>query len=685
MARPEGHRDCRYLIETIRTEGISELHVVPTLLRALVEEPGFEQCRSLRRIFSAGEALPRALVDRVRAVLDVEVVNLYGPTEGNVDTFWRADPDPTREFVPIGRPIANTHVYVLDAHLQPAPIGVPGELYVGGAGLARGYVDRPDLTAERFIRDPFSADANARLYKTGDRGRLLPDGNFEYLGRLDDQIKLRGFRIELGEIEAALKEHPAIRDAAVVLRDNAAGDKRLVAFIIYRDRLTAPVEDVRRALRARLPEYMIPSAFMPLEALPVTASGKVDRRSLPSGEVAAPQRSYAEAQSPTEAQLVRIWETLLGVRPIGVTDNFFDLGGHSLLAARLVAAVEHELGKRLPLSALFEDPTVRHAAEVLLSGADGVFAGRASVIHADGTRPPFFFLHGDYAAGGVYCRRLADALGPAQPLVALHPHGLDGGPIPSSIEDMAADQLQNIRAMRAHGPYQLGGYCNGGQIAFEIARQLRAQGERVTLLFLVEASLLYADASLRAAAVLARAAGRLRGDGMRMQVRLVGTLRRFMYEWPRLPGHYRRRIAWWFMQERPERINAIRRRGRRLRDVFTASFHPAAADPQGPLDVNKTHLQALLGYVAARYDGPITVVRAADTRDPRPDLGWRAVTDELTVYTVPGDHVTCVAQHVADLGGRLAACLEAAQEVCYSVNPGRAVVQNNGLTQCPPA
>ncbi|HLW48923.1 MAG TPA: amino acid adenylation domain-containing protein [bacterium] len=664
IARPDGHRDCRYLIDTIRAERVTQLHVVPALLQAMVEEPGIEECRSLRRVFSAGEALPRALVERVRSRLDVEVVNLYGPTEGNVDTYWVAGAHVPGEFVPIGRPIANTEAYVLDAHLQPAPIGVPGELYVGGAGLARGYLGRPDLTAERFIRHPFSTDPDARLYKTGDRGRRLPDGTFEYLGRLDDQVKLRGFRIELGEIEAVLREHPEVRDAAAVLRDDAAGEKRLLAYVVPRNGAAPNTEVLWRFLRTKLPEYMVPAAVVPLESLPLTTSGKVDRRSLPPHEIAASRPGYVAPETPTEDALARIWEAVLGVHPVGVADNFFDLGGHSLLAVRLVAAIERELGKRLPLSALFEEATVRHAAEVLLQRERENFPSPAAVIHPGGTRPPLFFLHGDYAGGGFYCHRLAEVLGPEQPLVVLHPHGLDGTPVPPSVEEMARDHLRALRAIRPHGPYHLGGYCNGGQVAFEMARRLHAQGERISLLFLVEAPLLHAGIAPRAFAILARGLGLVTRGDARAQVQFVASLRRFMFESARLPGHYRRRVAWFVASPRAERAAAVQRKGRRLRETLAALFHA-----RGTPGVAEAYFTAILGYVPARYGGAITVMRAADSPDPRPDLGWGAVAERMDVHVTPGDHLTCVTRHVPALAGRLAACLETAHRESAATAP----------------
>jgi amino acid adenylation domain-containing protein len=657
MARPEGHRDCRYLIDTIRDEGVTQLHVVPTLLQAMVEESGFGGCRALRRIFSAGEALPRALVKRVRERLDVGIVNLYGPTEANVDTYWVAGPDVPGEFAPIGRPIANTETYVLDEHLRPVPIGVPGEICVGGAGLARGYLRRPELTAERFITHPFSTVAGARLYRTGDRGRRLDDGNLEYLGRRDDQIKLRGVRIELGEIEAALREHPDVRDAAAVVRGDLPGEPRLAAYVVPRNGATATAGDIRRFLRAKLPEQMIPSAVASIGTLPLTSSGKVDRRRLPLVTSPAPTPACSPPRNPTEVQLVQIWESLLGVRPVGIDDGFFELGGHSLLAARLVAVVEREFGRKLPLSALVQDATVRHAAELLLHREADAFTRPATVISAAGARPPFIFLHGDFGGGGFYCHRLAQTLGADRPLAVLHPHGLDGRPVPPSIEEMAADHVATLRTLHPHGPYRLGG-CNGGRVALEMARQVRAQGESVDLLVLLEASVFSGSLAARLLRVFARSLDRVPGLAPAARRRLIVRAGTDVLQFSRRIGYYRRRLERLVTEERAPR--PAHGHGLRLGRAAAAMLQGLNSTPAAPDPVADSYIEAILRYRPRRYRGTITVVRAADGHDQRPDMGWGAVADSVESYVTPGSHLTCVTQHVSTLGAVLAARLEAA-------------------------
>ncbi|MGH9894395.1 MAG: AMP-binding enzyme, partial [bacterium] len=269
--------------------------------------------------------------------------------------------------IPLGRPIANTEVFVLDPHLQPVPIGVPGELYVGGDGLARGYHKRPELTAERFIPHPFRGDPGARLYRTGDLVRYLADGNLEFLGRIDQQVKLRGFRIEPGEIEAALTRHPAVREAVVVMEEETSGDKRLVAYFVPRQESGPSISELRSILRAELPEYMVPAAIVPLGALPLMPSGKLDRKALPSPERVRPEleNGFVAPRSPVEARLAEIWTSLLGIEPVGVYDDFFALGGHSLLATQVMSRLRTTFRLDLPLLTIFEAPTIAGLALAL--------------------------------------------------------------------------------------------------------------------------------------------------------------------------------------------------------------------------------------------------------------------------------------------------------------------------------
>ncbi|HEX2201844.1 MAG TPA: non-ribosomal peptide synthase/polyketide synthase [Longimicrobium sp.] len=357
MARPEGHRDPAYLAEIIEKEGVTTLHFVPSMLQQFVEEADAARCGSLQRVICSGEALPPALVARFheRFPATVGLHNLYGPTEAAVDvSYWACERGDTTGVVPIGRPVWNTQLYVLDAALRPVPVGVPGELYIGGVQVARGYLDRPGLTAERFVPDAFAAEPGARLYRTGDKVRWRTDGALEYLGRLDEQVKIRGLRIELGEIEAAIRRHEGVTDCVVVARADAAGEKRLVAYVVGE----AEADAIRADLRRSLPEYMVPSAFVFLPALPLSPNGKLDRKALPAPEFGSAAERYVAPRTAAEEALAGVWAEVLRLERVGVEESFFDLGGHSLLATRVVSRVREVMDVELPLRALFEGPTV---------------------------------------------------------------------------------------------------------------------------------------------------------------------------------------------------------------------------------------------------------------------------------------------------------------------------------------
>ncbi|HEX2207391.1 MAG TPA: amino acid adenylation domain-containing protein, partial [Longimicrobium sp.] len=363
VAAHGGEKDPRYLVRALREERITILQLVPPLLRALLDEPEFAECNALRRVFCGGEALSGELARRFgEALPNARLVNLYGPTECCIDATTHAcdGTEGRRATVPIGRPVANTRTYVLDASLRPAPVGVPGELYVGGTQVARGYVNRPALTAERFVPDPFASTPGARLYRTGDRVRWLAGGTLEYLGRTDAQVKVRGFRIEPGEIEAVLRRAEGVADCAVIVREDAPGDRRLVAYVVG----DADADALRARLRRTLPEYMVPAAFVSLDALPLTPNGKLDRKALPAPEYSA-DGEFAAPRTPTEEVLAGIWAEVLRTDCVGIHDNFFALGGHSLLATRVASRIRAVLGAEVPLRVIFERPTVAGVAEAV--------------------------------------------------------------------------------------------------------------------------------------------------------------------------------------------------------------------------------------------------------------------------------------------------------------------------------
>ena len=368
VAQPHGHRDSAYLCRLIQEQGATVLQLVPAMLRVMLQDVAFIACPTLRVVFCGGEVLPVDLAQTFHARFGsrASLWNLYGPTEASIDaTYWQCKRDGEEAIVPIGRPIANAQIYILDVYRNPVPIGVVGEIYIGGAGVARGYLNRPELTAERFVYHSFDGEPAQRLYRTGDFARYLPDRNIEFLGRADNQVKIRGYRIELGEIETLLAQHPSIRAAVVITKDDPTEDKQLIAYIVLRE--SAPeISELRAYLKAKLPDFMVPSAFVILESLPLTPNGKVDRQALPEPDRAAEDLpGYVGPRNIVEEIIVSVWSEVLGTRQIGIHDNFFDLGGHSLKATQVVSRLRMVFGSEIPLRHLFEFPTIAEFVAVI--------------------------------------------------------------------------------------------------------------------------------------------------------------------------------------------------------------------------------------------------------------------------------------------------------------------------------
>ncbi|HEX7772079.1 MAG TPA: non-ribosomal peptide synthetase, partial [Pyrinomonadaceae bacterium] len=354
---------------------VSLMSLVPSAMAELIRAGDVPD--TVKTINLGGEAvnpeLPKQIYEQTGAS---QVLNVYGPTEDTVYSTFSLIPKETNGLVPIGRPIACSQVYLLDQHLQPVPVGVTAEVYLGGAGLARGYLRRPALTAEKFIPNPFATKPGARLYRTGDLARYLPDGNIQYLGRMDHQVKIRGFRIELGEIEAALAGHSIVRDVVVVMREDTPGDKRLVAYVVLNEEIASPANELRGKLKDKLPSFMIPSTFIFLEEMPLTANGKIDRKALPAPDGMRPDiaESFAAPRTPIEEMMATIWSEVMEIEKVGIHDNFFSLGGHSLLATQVVNRVLDTFNVELPLRLFFETPTVAafasYVAESQMGEAD---------------------------------------------------------------------------------------------------------------------------------------------------------------------------------------------------------------------------------------------------------------------------------------------------------------------------
>jgi amino acid adenylation domain-containing protein len=447
----------------------------------------------LRCLLTGGDRLH----DWAPADLPFELVNHYGPTENTVVS--------TRAVLgvmidgrspPIGRPIDNVQAYVLDSHGNPSPVGVPGELHVGGVGVARGYRNHPELTAEKFVPNPFQDRCGPRLYRTGDSVRWLADGTLEFLGRLDHQVKIRGFRIELGEIEAVLAQEPQVQQSVVLLREDRPGDQRLVAYVVPRDAETKPVDAyLRQRVQAKLPDYMVPSAFVVLQALPLTPNGKVNRSVLPAPEVDRADLAMAwdAPRTPTEESLAAIWSEVLGVGRVGIHDNFFELGGHSLLAVQLFARIEARLGRRLPLHALFKGATIADLAALLTAPVHESDDSAIVAIRPEGTKPPLFVVHSS-TGSLLFWRRFLPHFSKDQPVYGLRPRNpnssaqsqRDSHGQAVSIESLAADYVEQLAASFPNDAFRFAGYSFGGPLAYEMARQMRAMGRRVAFVGIVD-------------------------------------------------------------------------------------------------------------------------------------------------------------------------------------------------------
>lgn len=373
LAKPGGHQDSSYLTEIIRERGITVLHFVPSMLRVFIEESGVEQCQSIRQIISSGEALDASLQERVQQRLPhAELDNLYGPTEAAIDvTRWRCVAGDERAIVPIGHPIANVQMYVLDERMEPVPVGMLGELYIGGVNVGRGYLGRADLTAERYVPQPHGTRGGERLYRTGDAGRYLSDGSIEYVGRVDQQVKVRGNRIELGEIEAGLASHSGVREAVVRVVERSGSEGDLVGYIVKQASSSATIEELREHLRVTLPEYMIPALFVELKEIPLTPNGKVDRRRLPEPGTARPDlaQAFVVPRTENEKLLADIWSRILRLERVGVHDNFFALGGDSIRSIQ-VRSLAQKSGLHFSLPQLFQAPTVYALARIAASAGE---------------------------------------------------------------------------------------------------------------------------------------------------------------------------------------------------------------------------------------------------------------------------------------------------------------------------
>jgi thioesterase domain-containing protein/acyl carrier protein len=644
------------ILRYLEDEQISVLHTVPSLAQSwLGNVPSGVSLSNLRWLFFAGEPLKETLVLRWRDAFPEsgEIVNLYGPTETTLaKCYYRIPVECTPGVQPVGLPLPETQALVFTPNSQPCGIGEPGEIVIRTPFRSLGYINAQQENRSRFVKNPFGNDEQDWIYYTGDRGCYRPDGSLAILGRRDHQVKIRGIRIEPGEIETVLAQHPDVLQTVVIAREDVPGDQRLVAYVIPNHNSALAISEIRRFLLTKLPQYMIPSAFVLLDTMPLTANGKVNRRALPAPDFARqePEASFIAPRNEVERQLTEIWEQLLGVQSIGVQDNFFELGGHSLLAVKLFWQIEKTFNQNLPLAILFQSSTVEALAKII--SQEDLAINKASLdkskttwsslveIQPNGSKPPFFCIHG--LGGEVLCfRELAMYLGTEQPFYGLQPRGLDGKhPFHTRVEDMAAYYIQEIQTLQPHGPYFLGGYSFGGAVAFEMARQLHEQGEEIGILIILD--------SCRP------------GYGWRSPFlkRIFLHLKKIVKQGPMYLWETMMRWSYW--------------KKSRLENRYKRYLEVALDLPETDkhLEIIDTNTQAISQYIYPAYPGRAILLRTEDqNRDEaigtqyEPQFGWgEIVAGGLDIHYIPGSHLSLLREpHVKVLAETLKNCLIQAQ------------------------
>lgn len=669
LAEQSGQMDPQYLVALIEEQGITSIQFVPSMLRLFLDALPAGGCAALRQVFSGGEALSMELQHRFFDSHPARLRNFYGPTEtSGAVTRWDCTPDVSRHTVPIGRPVPFTHAYVLDEHRNVVPIGVPGQLWIGGVQVGRGYLNREDLTAERFLPDPFSARPGSRMYATGDLVRWLNDGTIEFLGRLDNQVKLHGVRIELGEVEAAVTEYLEGRTVAVLGRDRDAqivsggSIEQLVAFVVA----DAPIDvaSTRNGLLQSLPASLVPSSFIAVDRLPLTPNGKLDRRALMElkQDAEGSTSRYAPPETELQSVLVVAWEEILGRSPIGIDDDYFDLGGHSLLAIRLFGRIRAVLAQQKEIGRIHDSsgiaPNMLWAASTIRGLAGMIERGAQIPTPRDGAkvrfgersgRAPLFLFTGVLHGEAFFPRRFAKTLGPGQQIIAIAPHDVTQEGAPRTIQEMAARFLEDIRSEQPQGPYLLAGYSHSGLIVYEMARELEKQGEQVGLAFIIDTPM--------PAPWLSK---------LRDVVDKAGDL----FSWNN-ESRDDRFLAWRYRALHAKSLwksglsAMLRYYASRLKRRVTASGRrdlEAEVDPQDLLDsFNRTYLRAVNLYAPrASIMCPVVLISAMEGPAARlgdPMLGWGRVCTNLDVHRVPGEHSSCLAEHVDEVGKILAASI----------------------------
>lgn len=621
---PPGEKTVQEIAEQIAKHSVTTVWLTAGLFHAFIDSYP-QGLKPVRQLLAGGDVLSVTHVEKaLKELPGVQLINGYGPTEGT--TFSCCHPiapsDTSLASIPIGRPISNTTVYILDARMQPVPIGVEGELYIGGDGLARGYLNDDVLTAEKFVANVFSDEPGSRLYRSGDRARWLPNGCIEFRGRMDQQVKIRGYRIEPGEIEKVINSHPGVRESVVVARTDA-GDKRLAAYVVPRDG-TLDAAGLRERIAAALPSYMIPSAIVSLPRIPLNANGKPDRRRLPSPETAAATSPSAPAPMPrdeVEKKLLAIWSNVIGHR-VGLYDDFWELGGHSLLAVRLFVEIEKEFGKRLPLQTLFTASTVEKLAQTVRGPVSRAVWDSLVPIQTTGDRPPLYCVH--HADGVVVCYRdLARYLGGDQPVWGIQAQGLDGTQPPDTkVEEIAARYVRDVLTTNPDGPYLLCGLSFGGIVAFEMARQIRASGRKVDFIGLIDT---YAPSYFRSED--------LQEKQLPLYLRVMDQIAAIRRLAPK------NRLAFIENKLRSGMSRMQNANGKTVIAEDVREYLPAVLK-----SIKRASEQATVDYFPKPYDGEVVLFRALERLWSYKDryMGWGGLAETITVREVVGNHYTVI-------------------------------------------
>jgi len=630
VANQETMHDIELLKSKLENSGATLFLATPVTFKMLVLSSW--KGKPDLRILSGGEALSRELAGKLLQCCE-EVWNGYAPTETTIYSLVKKVlPENTigEGYVELGKPLDNTILYVLNSQKMPVPIGIPGELYIGGAGVSVGYLNLPEMTSERFISDPFGPDPSVRFYKTGDLVQYQPDGTIAFLNRIDFQVKIRGFRVELGEIESVLLQVKGIKENVVIVREDKTGEKMLVAYYIPDGKQEVTDKELRQYLKERLPDYMVPGAFIHMDRFPLTSTLKVDRNALPEPnfDKARESTAYVAPKTQTEQKLALIWSSLLSQKKIGIHDDFFEIGGHSMMAVALMTKIEKELNIRLPLASLFDRSTIHSLAELIDNDSDGIEWRSLVPIRPTGKKKPLFLVHG-LGLNVLLYTTVINFLDPEQPVYGLQAKGLNGVDEPlDSIEKIAAYYISEIQSVDKEGPYALAGFSLGGRIAYEMAWQLNEMGKKVSFLGVVDTT---AEGSVNHYPFIKRYISRLKyatnyvlwNIGSFFKEPNETKLSVIRRKWQGLEKKLRR------MDVKVEKQDAISKGKRKELPKYLRKVHRA------------NHI-ANRNYIIKTYEGCIHLYKAQKQTFyiPEPeDFGWNHVAKGgVVIHEIPGEH-----------------------------------------------